>query len=105
MTAGTRRLTITADSDRVGPALGPVRTALDAAGTLRRRLLGGDTSLRRSYERQLRAFLECVQAGRGGLAVSPGTAEGIAAMLALQAARDSLAAHGAEVAVPALPIS
>ena len=68
-------------------------------------MTGGRGSLTRSYERQLRAFLDCLQAGRGRLAVSPGALDGIAALLAVQAARESLACHGAEIPVPRVPTS
>lgn len=100
---GSRRVTLERSSSRIRPASGPVRGALDLAGAVRRRVFGGSGSLARSYQRQLRAFLECVRTGRGGLVVSPGTVDGIAAMLAVQAARESLERHGAEIPVLPLP--
>lgn len=103
--SGGRHFLIKTSSGRTRPADGPVRDALDLAGAVSRRILGRRGGLTRSYERQLRAFLDCVQADRGGLAVSPGTADGIAALLAVQAARDSLAQLGAEICVPHLATS
>jgi predicted dehydrogenase len=103
--AGGRHFSIRTGSGRIRPAGGAFRTALDVADAVQRRVLGGRGSLTRSYERQLRAFLDWVQAGRGALAVSPGTVDGIAVMLAVQAARESLARDGAEISVPYAPTS
>lgn len=102
---GSRRYAISAGSERIRPADGAARAILDATDAVRRRLAGGRGSLKRSYERQLRAFLDCIQAGRTALPASPGTADGIAAMLATDAARASLAQHGAEISVPPVPAS
>jgi predicted dehydrogenase len=103
--AGGRRYAIEAGSERISPAGGAVRAIIDVADAVRRRLAGGRGSLKRSYERQLRAFLDCIQAGRAALPASPGTADGIAAMLAIEAARTSLARNGAEIPVPSVPTS
>jgi predicted dehydrogenase len=103
--AGSRRYAIEAGSERIRPAGGAVRAMIDVADAVRRRLAGGRGSLKRSYERQLRAFLGCIQAGRAALPASPGTADGIGAMLAIEAARTSLARQGAEIPVPSVPAS
>jgi predicted dehydrogenase len=105
VSAGGRRYVIKAGSEHIRPAGGAMRAMLDVHDAIRRRLVGGSGSLKRSYERQLRAFLDCIQAGRGALPATPGTADGIAAMLAIEAARTSLATHGAETPVPPVPTS
>jgi predicted dehydrogenase len=100
---GRHRYAIHAGSGRIRPAEGLARRSIDFADAVRRRLLRGRGSLTRSYERQLRAFLDCVRAGRGALQPSPGTTDGIAAILAVEAARASLERHGAEIPVPTVP--
>ena len=103
--AGSRRYTIEAGSERIRPARGVLRTVIDVTDAVRRRLAGERGSLKRSYERQLRAFLGCIEAGRAALPASPGTTDGIAAMLAIEAARTSLARNGAEIPVRPVPAS
>jgi len=91
---GGRRYLIRTGSERVRPERGPARRALDVADSVRRRLTRGRSSMRRSFEQQLRGFVECV---RGGSAPRAGVADGLAALRAVEAARASAAADGREV--------
>jgi predicted dehydrogenase len=97
---GERTLALRAGSERLWPADGLVRRAGDVLDSVVRRVQRGRGSLTRSYERQLRGFISCVRS-RG--AASPGIEDGVAAVLAIDAARASLAQGGAEVAVPPTP--
>jgi predicted dehydrogenase len=97
---GSRSYEVRAGSERVRPAAGVGRRALDLGDSARRRILGGRDSLTRSYERQMGAFVDGVRSRMGA---SPGTTDGIAAMLAVDAVRRSLAEGGAEISVPPTP--
>jgi len=91
---------VRAGSERLRPAEGVGRRAIDVWDSAVRRLLRGRGSLTRSYEHQLRAFLACV---RSGAPASPGPADGIAALHAIEAARRSLEQGAADVPVPPTP--
>ena len=97
---GHRRFAVRAGSERLRPAEGVGRRAIDVWDSAVRRLLRGRGSLTRSYEHQLRAFLACV---RSGAPASPGPADGIAALHAIEAARRSLEQGAADVPVPPTP--
>ncbi len=94
VTTGSLRAWIHARSDRIAPAGGASRTALDLTGRVWRRLTGRQSTMRRSFEDELRAFIRAV---RDGAEPSPGAADAIAAASALAAARESLAHAGAPV--------
>ncbi|HUR94353.1 MAG TPA: hypothetical protein VMY76_07205 [Gemmatimonadales bacterium] len=97
---GGRGYVLRSLSDRHWPASGAARRALDAVGTIRRRLVRRQSSLTRAPALQLRAFADVV---RGRIPPSPGTLDGVAATQAIEAARLSLAHGGLGVAVPATP--
>jgi predicted dehydrogenase len=94
VTCGGTRYRIRTGSERVAPEGGGVRRALDLADGMRRRLTRGRSGMRRSFERQLRGFVECV---RSGSAPRASVADGIAVLRAVEAARASALADGAEV--------
>lgn len=98
--ASHRTYEIRRGSERCWPATGPARRALDLADAASRRMRGSRDSLARSYEAQLGAFVRGVQSRALG---TPGTTDGTAALLAIDALRRSLEAGGVEVAVPATP--
>ncbi|HET7599215.1 MAG TPA: Gfo/Idh/MocA family oxidoreductase [Gemmatimonadales bacterium] len=85
---------LAAGSERIGPAGGSLRRALDAGDRLARRVRRRRSAMRRSYERQLEAF---VAVARRLDQPTAGAADGVAVARALDAARASLAAGGAEV--------
>jgi predicted dehydrogenase len=93
---GGRLYRIRRGSERVQPSGGRWRAALDAMDTWRRRLQGRRSSLRRSYEEQLRQFARGI---RSGAALEPGFADGLAVLRIAQAARRSAARGGAEVSL------
>ncbi len=93
---GGRSYRIRRGSERVQPAQGRARAALDVVDTWHRRLRGRRSSLRRSYEEQFRQFARGI---RSGAALKPGLADGIAALRMAQAARRSAAQGGAGVGV------
>ena len=92
---GGRSYRIRRGSERVQPAEGAWRAALDGLDTWQRRLRGQRSSLRRSYEEQFRRFARGI---RSGAVPGPGLSDGIAALRLAQAARRSAAQGGAEVA-------
>jgi predicted dehydrogenase len=98
--AGVRSYEIRSGSERFWPAAGAGRRALDLADSAPRRVLGGRDGLSRSYEGQLGAFIRGVHSRTR---VSPGTTDGMAALLAIEALRRSLEEGSVEVAVPATP--
>jgi predicted dehydrogenase len=100
--AGHRSYEIRWGSGRFWPAAGPGRRALDLADSASRGVSGSRDTLARTYEALLGAFVRSVQSRAGA---SPGTTDGTAALLAIQALQRSLEEGGAEVAVPATPSS
>ena len=95
LSAGPLHAWIHAKSDRVTPAGGSARLALDLGNRVWRRLSRRSSSLLRSFERELREFSAIV---RGHADETPGVADGIAAARAVAAARRSLSSGGAPVA-------
>ena len=93
---GGRRYHIRRGSERVQPAQGRARAALDVLDTWHRRLRGRRSSLRRSYEEQFRQFARGI---RSGAVLEPSLADGIAALRMAQAARRSAAEGGKEIAI------
>jgi predicted dehydrogenase len=83
-------------SERFEPADGFLRSGLDFADAMSRKLRRRRSSLYHSYERQLLQFFRCV---REGSRPSPDISDGVAALRAVEAARQSLANAGEEVAV------
>ena len=69
---------------------------MDRWGRLARGLSGRRPSLQRSYDIQLAAFLDGI---RRRVPLRPGLADGMAAVRAVDAARESAARDGMEVAV------
>jgi predicted dehydrogenase len=86
--AGSQRAWIHAKSDRMAPADGTLRVALDFGGRAWRRLTGRPSSLLRSFEHELRGFVAMVQKGTEP---NPGTGDAVSAARAVAAARNSLA--------------
>jgi predicted dehydrogenase len=97
--AGGRTYELRGGSDRARPS-GGTRAALDLVDTTRRRLTATRDGLSRSYDRQLEGFVEAV---RSRTATPPGMADGMAAMLAIDAVRQSLASGAVEIGVPPVP--
>jgi predicted dehydrogenase len=99
--AGRRSYQLRAGSDRARPSGGTSRAALDLADSTRRRLTAGRDSLARSYDRLLERFVAAV---RSRTATPPGIGAAMAVMLAVEAARRSLAGGAVEVEVPPVPV-
>ncbi len=83
-------------SEHLYPAAGPRRALLDLSDGLRRQWSGRPSSLRDSYRLQLLEFLRGVTSGTQP---RPGLADGVAAVRAVAAARDSIAGGGREIEV------
>jgi predicted dehydrogenase len=83
-------------SERFEPADGFLRSGLDFADAVSRRLRQRRSSLYYSYERQLLQFLRYL---REGSRLSPDIRDGLAVLRAVEAARQSLARAGTEVPV------
>ena len=83
-------------SEHLHPAAGPWRAVLDLSDGVKRRWFGRLSSLRNSYLRQLLEFLRCI---RTGVEPQPGLVEGVAAVQAVAAARESIASGGRNVEV------
>lgn len=80
-------------SERLQPAFGPIRSGLDLADAVARRLSGNPSSMHRSFEQQLLSFCQFV---RTGTPPQPGLADGIAVVRAVGAARRSADQDGRE---------
>lgn len=93
---GATRWLVRSGSDRIHPARGPAREALDLADRVRRRLGRRTPALAGSFDTQLLAFAEFI---RRGTAPEPGVEDGLAVLRAVEAARRS-AARGGEEARP-----
>lgn len=83
-------------SERFEPAEGFMRSGLDLADAVSRKLRGRRSSLYYSYERQLLRFFQFV---REGSQPSPDVKDGLAVLRAIEAARQSIACAGMEVSV------
>lgn len=94
VTAGAGAWWIHSRSDRVAPAGGTLRTALDSTGRAWRRLTGHRSAMRCSFEEELRAF---VQAVRTRSMPNPGASDGVIAARAVAAVRTSLEQAGEAV--------
>jgi predicted dehydrogenase len=94
---GTRSYEIRWGSNRIRPASGPRRRAMDLMGAVPARLLGTRDPVDLSYESMLGAFVHGVQT-KGS--TPPGSSAGIAALLAITALRRSLEEGGVAAAVP-----
>jgi predicted dehydrogenase len=81
-------------SERITPAAGPWRTALDIRDRVLGRLTRRRSSMRRSYERQFERFAAMIRDDRRPEA---GLTDGLAALRAVEAARRSAARNGEEV--------
>ena len=93
---GRKRYQIHKGAERIEPTTGLVRSVLNLSDALRRRLRGQRSSLKRSYERQLISFLNYV---RTGTTPQPSIADGIAAIRAVEAARQSAHIGGMEISI------
>lgn len=93
---GRKKFRIHAGSDRTQPASKMVRLLLDRSDSVIRNVLRQRSSFEDSYRLQLTKFASYV---RTGLKPQPGIADGIAAIQAVKAARQSCAAHGMEVLI------
>jgi predicted dehydrogenase len=94
--SGSRAFLVRAGSERLIPDAGLCREGLDRIGRVARRLVGSTTSLERSPDRQLAAFVDVI---RHRSVPVPGLADGIAAVLGVDAARRSLLSNGNAVRV------
>jgi predicted dehydrogenase len=83
-------------SERIQPVGNVLRSILDFTDALKRRVGGRQSSMRRSYERQLIRFFHYV---RIGVTPHPGIADGVAVLRAVEAARESISSNGREVLV------
>jgi hypothetical protein len=93
---GCQKYNIRLGSERIYPAAGPIRLALDLSDTFRRRISGRVSSFRSSYDRQLISFFNCIS---NGIVPNPGIGDGIAAIRAVEAARRSASNDGMEVLI------
>lgn len=93
---GADRYRIMVGSELVTPPVGPKRKLRDLTARVRRRLSGQPTSHRLTHAEQLRAFVGHVEQG-----TTPecGIEDGIAAIRAVEAARESMAADGRRIAL------
>jgi myo-inositol 2-dehydrogenase/D-chiro-inositol 1-dehydrogenase len=90
---GGSRWLARAGSDRITPAGGPVRAALDVADRARCWLGRRTPALARSFDLQLLAFADFV---RRGVRPEPGIEDGLAVLRAVEAARRSGARGGVQ---------
>jgi predicted dehydrogenase len=81
-------------SERIAPAAGARRAALDFGDRIVNRLSRRGSSLRRSYERQFEGFAAVIKHRRPP---EPGLTDGLAALRAVEAARLSVERNGEEV--------
>jgi predicted dehydrogenase len=98
--AGKRAFELRPGSDRARPSGGTARAVIDLADQTGRKLTSARDSLARSYERQLEAFVDAVSTRAK---VAPGTTDGVAALLAVDAVRRSLAEGSVGIEVPLAP--
>lgn len=89
-----RRYRLSADSDRLEPPDGVRRSAADLGARLVRKAVRRSSPMTRSYERQIEAFVAVV---RGRAPAAPDASDGVALARAVEAARRSIAAGGAEI--------
>lgn len=80
-------------SNRISPAAGPMRKALDTVDKLGRKLTGRKWVLGDSYVQQLNHFFDCIRKNRKP---NPGVEDGLAVMKAVEAARRSTEQNGQE---------
>lgn len=83
-------------SDRIRPSVGRIRSMLDFSDRVKRRLIARQSSLKNSYRLQLISFFDYIQSGA---TPHPGIADGIAAIRAVEVARQSAAGGGVEVSI------
>ena len=91
---GAARWLVRSGSDRIHPAHGPGRGALDLADRVRRRLGRRTPALAASFDAQILAFAGFI---RRRAAPEPGVEDGLAVLRAVEAARRSAARGGEEV--------
>lgn len=87
---------IHAKSDRIQPSAGRIRSMLDFSDVIRHRLLVLHSSFENSYRLQLISFFDYIQSGA---TPHPSIVDGIAAIRAVEATRQSAAAGGVEVSI------
>lgn len=83
-------------SERLYPANGPVRKILDYIDSIKRRCTGESSSLRKSYEQQLRSFFDHIHTGT---LPQSDLASGISIIRAVEAAKQSAALQGKEILI------
>ncbi|MEO8089217.1 MAG: Gfo/Idh/MocA family oxidoreductase [Gemmatimonadales bacterium] len=93
---GSERSRLLVGSERIQPASGGLRKALDIGDTVYRRMRRRRGGLSRSYAAQLTSFAACV---RDRTPASPCLHDGMAALRAIGAARASLVSGGADVPI------
>ena len=96
VSVGRERSCLRAGSERIRPASGGIRRALDIGDTVHRRVLRRRGGMSHSYTEQLISFVACV---RGRTPASPCLRDGLAVLRAIVAARASLASGGADVTI------
>lgn len=99
VSVGPERSCLRAGSERIRPASGGIRRALDIGDTVYRRMLRRRGGLSRSYAAQLISFAACV---RDRTPASPCLHDGLAVLRAIAAARASLVAGGADVTITSM---
>jgi predicted dehydrogenase len=90
------RYQIRMDSERMRPAKGVFRWILDRYDWMHRLRNRDQPPMLLSYERQLTHFINCI---RRGVAPNPGIACGIAAVRAVEAARESIVLNGRRILI------
>ena len=83
-------------SDRITPSEGLTRSMLDLTDKIVRHINFSKSSIKDSYIKELKTFLHCI---RTGSSPSPGIKDGIAAIKAIDAARQSINKDGQEVSI------
>lgn len=86
-TGPDRRWLLRPSSNRLVPAGGVGRTALDRAAAIARRLRGRPDPMERSFAAQLRALVDC---SRGSVAPTPDVSDGLAVVRAIHEAKARL---------------
>lgn len=90
------RFKVVRGSDRIHPVAQPWRWMLDSKGVLIRKLKQRPSTMRDSFRRQLQMFIHSVRTGRPS---SPDLDDGIAAVNAVTAVRQSAAASGKKIMI------
>lgn len=87
ITAGSGKYFITAGSERIHPEFGIKGKFIDLSDKFKRKLMRRSSPVKRSFELQLENFFRCIKSGIHSL---PDINDGISAILAVIAARESI---------------